>query len=248
MIPGRLLDFAGGAFMTKPMKITRGVMQRIGVLVVVIIGYFFLPGMQDFFENGFLYLWHHDFEGLRQFVLSYGLWAPACSIILMTLQSLVPVVPGLALTITNAWIFGWQYGALYSWVGALLGACLDFIIARWYGRPVVEKFVKSKYLKITDDFLSKHGIIAVFIARLTPIIPFKVISYGVGLTTLSFCQFAIATAIGQAPAILVYSIIGQNLTRNIRVTIMITFILIAVGVLGHYFREELEKAFFSDKK
>ncbi len=234
--------------MKKPMMMKKDFIYRIGALIVAIVAYFCLPGIQDFFESGVTYLWYRDFEGLRQFILDYGFWAPICSILLMTLQSLVPFVPGLAITLTNAWIFGWQYGAIYSWIGALLGACLDFAIARWYGRPVVEKFINSRYLKMTDIFLRKHGVFAVFIARLTPIIPFKVVSYGVGLTTLSFCQFVIATSIGQMPAILLYSVIGQNLTCSIRVTIMVTSLLIALGAIGFYFRDNIERRFFPDKE
>lgn len=234
--------------MATPMMIAKSMMYRLGVLVIAVIGYFYLPGIQGFFESGLSLLWDRDFDGLRQFILSYGFWAPLCSILLMTLQSLIPFVPGLAITITNAWVFGWQYGAVYSWLGALLGACLDFAIARWYGRPIVENFINNKYLKVADEFLRRHGIAAVFITRLTPIIPFKVISYGVGLTTLSFGQFTIATAIGQAPAILIYSVIGQNLTYNLRAAVIITFLLIAIGALGHYFRDDIERRFFPDKE
>jgi uncharacterized membrane protein YdjX (TVP38/TMEM64 family) len=234
--------------MAKSIMMKKGVIYRIGVLIVAIVAYFYLPGVQEFFKCGVTYLWYRDFEGLRQFILDYGFWAPICSILLMTLQSLVPFVPGLAITLTNAWIFGWQYGAIYSWVGALLGACLDFAIARWYGRPVVEKFINGKYLKITDAFLRKHGVFAIFITRLTPIIPFKMVSYGAGLTTLSFYRYVIATAIGQVPAILLYSVIGQNLTRSIRATIIVASLLVAIGAIGYYLRDNIERRFFPDKE
>lgn len=234
--------------MAKPMRIANSVICRIGGLAAAIVAYFYLPGIQEFFETGIMFLWCRDFEGLRQFILSYGVWAPVCSIILMTLQTLVPFVPGLVITITNAWIFGWQYGAVYSWLGALLGASLDFGIARWYGRPVVEKFIDNKCLKIMNTFLQKNGILCVFITRLTPIIPFKVVSYGVGLTSLSFYQFVIATAIGQAPAILLYSILGQNLRHSIYATVLISSFLIAIGGVVHYYRDEIERKFFRGKE
>ena len=75
---------------------------------------------KNFSIAGITYLRYRDFEGLRQFILSYGFWAPVASIALMAIQSLVPFVPGIIITITNAWIFGWQDGAFYSWVGAYL--------------------------------------------------------------------------------------------------------------------------------
>ena len=221
---------------------------RLGVLILAIIAYFYVPGIQSFFHTGITYLQYRDFEGLRQFILSYGPWAPIISIALMIVQSLVPFVPGILITIANAWIFGWQYGAVYSWIGALLGAMLDFGVARWYGRLLVERFLDIKYLSATDMFLQKYGLLAVFITRLTPIIPFKVVSYGAGLTTMPLWRFVIATAIGQAPAIILYSILGQRLTHNIRLTIAITLLLISIGIAIYHYRAAIEGRLFSDKE
>ncbi|MDF2569963.1 MAG: ydjZ [Sporomusa sp.] len=220
---------------------------KVGVLGLVVAAYFCLPGVQQFANEGITYLRHRNFEGLRQFILSYGIWAPMTSIALMTLQSMVPLVPGLIITITNAWIFGWQYGALYSWAGALIGAALDFGIARWYGRPVVERYINVKYLSFTNVFFKRHGILAVFITRLTPIVPFKVISYGAGLTKISLLQFTAATAIGQTPGIVLYSILGQNLTHNFKSVVVITSFLIASGVIVYYFRDSIERYFIPNK-
>ena len=226
--------------MTCP-KTTYIALSRIGVLGLVVAAYFCLPGVQQFALEGMTYLKYRNFEGLRQFILSYGIWAPVTSIMLMTLQSMVPLVPGVIITITNAWIFGWQYGALYSWAGALLGAALDFGIARWYGRPVIERFVSINYLNFIDTFFKRHGIIAVFITRLVPIVPFKVISYGAGLTKLTLSEFATATAIGQTPAIVLYSILGQNLSHNIKAVVTITTILIVAGLIIYYYRSTIER-------
>lgn len=220
---------------------------KISLLIVAVLAYFHIPGWQEFFSTGIGYLRYRDFEGLRQFILSYGVWAPVASIGLMVVQSLVPFVPGLFITITNAWIFGWQQGAFYSWVGGLLGAILDFGVARWYGRLVVERFVNRKYLTKVDGFLNKNGLAAVFITRLTPIIPFKVVSYGAGLTTMSLWRFVIATAIGQAPAIILYSILGQSITHNIRVTIGITSLIVVISGTAYYYREKIKDGFFSNK-
>lgn len=221
---------------------------KIILLLFILITYYYIPGLQEFLNSGITYLRYRDFDGLRQFILSYGLWAPIASIALTVIQSLVPFVPGLIITITNAWIFGWQYGAFYSWIGALLGAMLDFCVARWYGRLVVEKIVNSKYLNLIDKFLRKHGLLAVMMTRLTPIIPFKVVSYGAGLTYMSPWQFVSATAIGQAPAIILYSILGQNITHNIRITITITSLLIVIVAIIYYYREEIIQKFFSNKE
>lgn len=232
----------------KPAKQSRmNIFLKVLVLVLAVAAYYILPGLQDFISTGVSYLKVRNFEGLREFILSYGIWAPITSIALMTIQSAIPLMPGIAITITNAWIFGWYYGALYSWTGALLGATLDFGIARWYGRPVVERFVNPRYLCLTDKFFHRHGILAVFITRLTPVIPFKLVSYGAGLTALTLTEYMLATGIGQTPAIVLYSILGQNLTKSIKSMIAVTSILIIAGAVAYYYREAIERRLFEDK-
>lgn len=220
---------------------------KICLVVTTVAAYLYCPQLRDFIFTGTSYLKQHNFEGLRQFILSYGYWAPLTSIALMVLQSLIPFLPGLIITLTNAWIFGWQYGSLYSWIGALLGATLDFFIARWYGRPVAEHMINSKFLDITDKFFSSHGVLAVFITRLVPVIPFKVISYGAGITLIPFGQFLTATGLGQTPAIVLYSILGQNLSHSTYTAIAITFLLSIVGIVIYCYRDFIEQLFFSDK-
>lgn len=218
------------------------------VLAGAAAAYFLVPGVREFVSVGVGYLHHRDFDGLRVFILSYGIWAPMTSIVLMMVQSMVPLVPGLLITFANAWIFGWEYGALYSWVGALAGASLDFGIARWYGRPVVERFVRPKYLDLTDQFFKRHGVLAVFLTRLTPVVPFKVISYGAGLTAISFRQYALATGIGQTPAIMLYSFLGQHVSRGLRWVILITAVLAVASFLVYLYRDEIERRIFSHKE
>lgn len=220
---------------------------RLTVLALIVLAYQKLPCVNIFVDQGISYLKSRDFEGLRFFILSYGVWAPITSILLMVLQSLFPLVPGLAITITIAWIFGWQWGAFYSWLGALLGATLDFGLARWYGRPLVEKIIRPQHLDLFDAFFLKHGIIAVFITRLTPVVPFKVVSYGAGLTKISLGQFIFGTGLGQSPAIILYSILGQNLVENLLATVLITVLLIIAGLTAYYYREALERLFFFNK-
>jgi len=221
---------------------------KLGVLILVLFIYFLVPGVQDFIATITVYLRHRDFDELRQFLLSYGNWAPLISILLMAFQSMIPVVPGLFLTISNAWIFGWLHGALYSWTGALLGAALDFGIARWYGRPLVERIVNPRYIAMIDRFFQHNGVLAVFITRLTPVIPFKAVSYGAGLTSISIWHFILATGVGQTPAIILYSVLGQQLTKNIHKMVAITTLMALAGLLLFFYWERIERFFHMKKK
>ena len=220
---------------------------RIGILIFAIIVYLYLPNLWDLFSTGTTYLRDHNFKGMRELILAYGYWAPIVSICFMVIQSLVPFVPGIVITVTNAWIFGWQYGALYSWIGALLGAVLDFGVARRYGCLVIDRFINKKYVDMIETFIQRYGILAILFTRLTPIIPFKVVSYGAGLTNMSVWRFVIATGIGQVPGTILYSVLGQNITHNIRITIAITSVLMSLCAIIYYYRDKIKQHFFPVK-
>ncbi|MDX2102363.1 MAG: TVP38/TMEM64 family protein [Alphaproteobacteria bacterium] len=151
-----------------------------------------------------------DLPALRAAVAEAGLWAPLISAILMIVQGVLAPLPAFLITLANAALFGWLWGALLSWTSALLAAWLCFAIARWLGRPGVERFVPPQALAATDRFFARFGTQAVLVARLLPVVPFDAISYGAGLTPMSTARFLIATGIGQAPATLIYSYAGER--------------------------------------
>jgi len=169
-----------------------------------------------------------DFEVVKAFVASYGIYAAIVSFLLMVLQSIVAPLPAFLITFANANLFGWWKGAILSWSSAMVGAGLCFCIARILGRDVVEKLTSKSGLKNIDDFFEKHGKMSILIARLLPFISFDIVSYAAGLTSMSFLSFFIATGIGQLPATIVYSIVGGMLTGGAR--IMVTGLLILFGL------------------
>ena len=125
---------------------------------------------------------------------------------------------------------------------------MDFGIARWYGRPLVERIVKPRYLLIIDRFFQRNGVLAVFITRLTPVIPFKAVSYGSGLTSISIWYYLLATGIGQTPAIVLYSVLGQQLARNVYKMVAITTLMALAGLLLFFYWEKIERFFYINKK
>lgn len=155
-----------------------------------------------------------DIKAMRIYLHSFGMWAPVISMGLMVLQALAAPLPAFVITFANAWVFGWVWGAVYSWTGAMIGASICFWIARVYGRPVVEKMVGKKSLQMSDEFFAQYGRYSVIIARLIPVVPFDIISYAGGLTTIGFGEFFWATGLGQLPATIIYSWLGENISPS----------------------------------
>jgi uncharacterized membrane protein YdjX (TVP38/TMEM64 family) len=95
----------------------------------------------------------------------------------------------------------------------MLGAILCYYISKFYGRPAAEKFVGKKALDASDKFFDKYGPFAILIARLLPFISFDAVSYASGLTNISLWSFLWSTGLGQLPATIVYSVLGQNIDK-----------------------------------
>lgn len=200
----------------------------MGLILIAILIYIFVPSVNRGLNAIMKMFATGDFEVVKAFVASYGIYAAIVSFLLMVLQSIVAPLPAFLITFANANLFGWWKGAILSWSSAMVGAGLCFYIARILGRDVVEKLTSKSGLKTIDDFFEKHGKMSILIARLLPFISFDIVSYAAGLTSMSFLSFFIATGIGQLPATIVYSIVGGMLTGGAR--IMVTGLLILFGL------------------
>lgn len=207
-------------------------MAAISAAVVFVVA---IPGVRSTVSMWLSLLRTGDTEAatsaFREHLLGYGVWAPVVSGLLTVFQSVAAPIPSFVVIFTNGLLFGWGWGALLSWTSALVGASACFYIARFLGRPVVEKLVGgTRMLEVSDLFFERYGDRAVLIARLLTFVSFDLISYGAGLTNMTFRRFFLATAIGQIPAMLLYSYLGHKVNGSARVLFMV-FAVTAVILL-----------------
>jgi uncharacterized membrane protein YdjX (TVP38/TMEM64 family) len=215
-------------------KSTVAVLAALGAAVAA---YFLVPAIHDAVNSVVRIMLVSDtqkaIEAFRDYLLSFGVWAPVVSFALMVFQSVIAPLPSFVVTFANGLLFGWAWGALLSWSSAMVGAGLCFWLARALGRPVVERLVGgTKALEISDVMVARYGNRAVLIARLLPFVSFDIISYGAGLTPMKFGSFLLATGIGQLPATLLYSYLGQNVTGSVRALFWVFTIVIALVLVG----------------
>lgn len=212
-------------------KKKKSLILKIGVLLLVIGIYLFVGPVNRFINQMIFYLSMLNLESLKQYILSFGIWAPIISFILMILQSVAAPLPAFLITFANAALFGWVKGALLSWTSAMAGAALCFYIARFLGRDTVEKLTSKFAIDSVDEFFNKYGKHTILIARLLPFMSFDLVSYAAGLTSMSFVSFFIATGIGQIPATIIYSYVGDMLTGGAKLMMMGILTLSAISVL-----------------
>lgn len=219
---------------------------KLGIPFVLIGAYFLITPLQQLVKRLFFLFAMVDVSAIKAYILSFGILAPVVSFLLMVFQSVIAPLPAFLITFANAALFGWIKGAVLSWSSAMVGAMLCFYIARFYGREVVERLTSKLALESVDDFFHKYGQYAVLIARLLPFISFDVVSYAAGLTSMGFWQFFWATGLGQLPATLVYSYVGDLLVGSVRNIVFGLLLLFAASVLAvllkRIFKEERERA------
>lgn len=177
-------------------------------------------------------LYRGDIAGLRDYILSFGVWAPVVSALLMTFQALVAPLPAFVLTFANGLAFGGFWGGLLSLSSAAVAAAISFWLARALGRGPVEALMGKVGLESADRWFERWGAYAVLVARLIPILSFDVISFAAGLTRIRFLRFFAATVVGAAPATFVYSYLGERAPMSVRVLLVAFGVVIAGAVVA----------------
>ena len=142
------------------------------------------------------------------FVDSMGVWAPIVFIAGYAI-AVVAFVPGSLLTLAAGAIFGLVEGTVYVMIAATLGAAAAFLLARHVARPAVEKRLAGQTRFATiDRAVGQQGRRIVFLLRLSPVFPFNLLNYGLGLTRVSFTDYLVACA-GMLPGTVLYVYYGK---------------------------------------
>lgn len=94
---------------------------------------------------------------------------------------------------------------VFATIGADLGAAINYGLAYYLGRPIIYKFVRSKWGKLcllneekvmkSEKYFDDHGVIATLTGRLLPVIR-QLISVPAGLAKMNFWKFLLYTTIG----------------------------------------------------
>lgn len=212
-------------------KTRKSMWIKIGILVSLLLIYIFIKPVRDTVKQVIFLFSMMNVEAIKGYILGFGIWAPVISFLLMVFQSIAAPLPAFLLTFANAGLFGWVKGAILSWSSAMAGAILCFFIAKLYGRNAVEKLTGKFALENVDKFFDKYGKYAILVARLLPFMSFDIVSYGAGLTSVSFWSFFWATGLGQLPATIIYSYVGGMLVGGVKKFVFGLLLLFSLSIL-----------------
>ncbi|MDJ0650890.1 MAG: TVP38/TMEM64 family protein [Xenococcaceae cyanobacterium MO_188.B19] len=142
----------------------------------------------------------------------------AIAFMVIYIVATVGFLPGSILTLGAGVVFGVIQGSIYVFIGATIGATCAFLVGRYFARGwISQKIAGNEKFAAIDRAVGKEGLKIVLLTRLSPIIPFNLLNYGLGITGVSLKDYVLAS-IGMIPGTVMYvyfgSLIGNIATIN----------------------------------
>ncbi|MBA2291133.1 MAG: TVP38/TMEM64 family protein [Gemmatimonadales bacterium] len=170
----------------------------IGIVAIAVIAALLLGGRQ---LAAFV-------PGVIARIESLGPLGPAVFVLAYVVAAIL-MVPGSLLTLAAGAVFGVVAGSIYVFVGAVLGATAAFLVARYLARaPLERRFANSSRFRALDAALGADGRKVVFLIRLSPVFPYTLLNYLLGLTSIRLVDFVVAS-LGMIPGTIAYTYAGK---------------------------------------
>ena len=122
------------------------------------------------------------------------------------------MLPASILEGATGFLLGPILGAAVASLSATFSATICYLLAKTVLRDFVAKRVEQDpRFRAIDATIEDGGTYLVVLLRLSPLAPFNVINYMLGLTRVRTRQFVLGTWIGSLPAVILYTWMGSTL-------------------------------------
>jgi uncharacterized membrane protein YdjX (TVP38/TMEM64 family) len=150
----------------------------------------------------------HHIPQFAQWVNGLGVWGPLVFVFGYALAT-VAFVPGSLLTLAAGAIFGLAKGVIYVFIAAILGSSSAFLVSRYLARQTIERrLAANPRFAAIDRAVGAQGRKIIFLLRLSPVFPFNLLNYALGLTQVRFVDYVMAS-VGILPGTLLYVYYGK---------------------------------------
>lgn len=161
----------------------------------------------------------------------YPVVGPLLFIGFQALQVVLAPISHYSVGYLGGFLYGTYPGAVYNWIGRVLGHCLAFLVSRRVGRSIAVRFVSQSAIAKYDKYVSK-GYIILFLMYFLPLFPDDELSYLAGLSRMRFKWFLLANLLGQVGGSLGLAYLGSGIdTKDTLFWILSIIMLTTVPVL-----------------
>ncbi len=157
---------------------------------------------------GILGLGKFEEQQIESWLTAAGIWAPVLYILLYTIGTLF-LLPSTPLNLAGGAIFGSLQGTLWTTIAAVIAAFVAFAFTRTIGRDFVLNRLSGKWLKF-DKKIEDGGFLYVFSIRLIPIIPYGIVNFLAGLTSIRVKDYLCATLLGTTVGVFPFVMLGSS--------------------------------------
>jgi uncharacterized membrane protein YdjX (TVP38/TMEM64 family) len=125
----------------------------------------------------------------------------------------VLLLPGSVLTAGAGFAYGPLWGTLLVSPASVLAATLTFLLGRTALRGWIAQRTKGNpRFAAIDEAVGESGFKIVLLLRLSPLVPFNLLNYALGLTRVSARDYVVASALGMLPGTALYVYLGSIVT------------------------------------
>lgn len=148
---------------------------------------------------------------LRGFVEGHGALGVLAFAAAYVVAGLIPGGPASAMTVAAGAIFGLWRGTLLVSAASMAVAVAAFMLARSVLRGRVEARMKGNArFERLQRAIAKRGTRVVVLVRLSPLFPFTLTNYALGLTALPLSTYALASWLAMLPGTVAYVYLGAT--------------------------------------
>lgn len=147
-------------------------------------------------------------ENLKTFIAGFGMIGGLVFVLIQIVQVVIPIIPGGVSCLAGVLLFGAGMGFLYNYIGICIGSILAFLIAKAYGRPLLEKMFQPKLIEKYESWTqTKNRFAKLFaVAIFLPVAPDDFLCYLAGTTNMSLKLFTAIILLGKPCSIAAYSL------------------------------------------
>ena len=212
----------------------KGLLPRILVLLILIglsAYLFFHFDLIRFFE---------DRHQILQFIKSYHPYDELAFISLQIIQVVAAPIPGELTGIIGGYLYGPFWGTVYSTIGLTLGSWVAFLLARFFGEPLLEKMVKKDVFEKFDHFMEHKGLMVSFLLFLIPGFPKDYLCYIMGVSRIKTGTFILISTAGRIFGTIMLSVTGACASNGQYIPLTVILALrIAVSIPAYYYRDKI---------
>lgn len=182
--------------------------SRIGVLLILGMILVALPAQAQEAASSSGFNPQELLRNALQWVDNLGAIAPIAFMLIYVVAT-VAFLPGSLLTLGAGVLFGVVKGSIFVFFGATIGATLAFLVGRYVARSwISKKIAGNQKFSAIDKAVGKEGFKIVLLTRLSPVFPFNLLNYGLGVTGVSLKDYVLAS-VGMFPGTIMYVYIGS---------------------------------------